>query len=756
MATFTPRNGDPWYTPLGKEDLAVSNASRVPNFEEKIPLHLPHVFLFTAKGPMEPQIVNKESAEAIYGAETFNLRGKYATHQTLLATEVFHQEDVNQYYVLQRLNPEGARHAYLAFSILFGTELVPEYERNALGELVLDAMDNPIPTGAMVETKTLKWVVDQVTELEYVTFAYVAEDGTLTNYDGPTTAVPEGVEIPDTAQKRIVSDFGRRGSRHGIFVSSDGDTSLVYDDADNAVITESAVRIPVFDLRATGIGGSGNNKGIRLWSNREEGIGYLGAELGPDAINAPAVYGIQMVERANARTTAQALTTIEGLRETSWTFRDQTVSNVTKRSMLLDDVVTDEYSSRATRPMNHGPFEDVHVYHDQVENLLRQIYEAEAVYHPDWDGLEDDHHRIDLISGIDTTGRPYESFTVVGPEDGGLNLNRYNAFFAEGGADGDMTDESFDRLVREQCLNWGDLEYRFLDMGYWPQNHLYDTGFSLDTKYAMVVPTARRKDMCVVLSTQDLADPQNSQDQDTSVSAFLNARARNSPESLVLGTDQCRVEIMPGAGKLANSAWKKDATLTLAYARMVSLYMGQENGKWVADGGYDKHPNHLISMFNSATVNAARYRDQEKSAGDWDRGMMSLIHHDRNNMLLASARTVYRTEYSPLHNSINVKAMAQLERIVYQVWQELLNGGKKSPAEFLSASDELIKRKVSGLFDDRFEIRPKTFFDQTDVQNGYSWHTNVEIYSRNGFRLNVAKIQSYQSDDFFPRFATQG
>ncbi|MAP21598.1 MAG: hypothetical protein CL582_11740, partial [Alteromonadaceae bacterium] len=62
------------------------SGGNLPVIPEQIPTHLPHVFLFTEKGPLEPQIVSGSSAQRMYGSKSFDLRSKYATHQTVLAS----------------------------------------------------------------------------------------------------------------------------------------------------------------------------------------------------------------------------------------------------------------------------------------------------------------------------------------------------------------------------------------------------------------------------------------------------------------------------------------------------------------------------------------------------------------------------------------------------------------------------------------------------------------------------------------------
>ncbi len=57
----------------------------------------------------------------------------------------------------------------------------------------------------------------------------------------------------------------------------------------------------------------------------------------------------------------------------------------------------------------------------------------------------------------------------------------------------------------------------FLDIGRFPQSVLYDSGFSIDTKKAFFKVLSARKDVYVVVGTQDSSLPQNTQTDESSI-----------------------------------------------------------------------------------------------------------------------------------------------------------------------------------------------------------------------------------------------
>ena len=110
----------------------------VPVEAESVPMHLPHLFLFTERGLTEPQLVSGASAAKMYGAKSFDVREKYTTHQTPFANAM----------MVQRLKPaDAAPPATIRVSLDLSTDSVKQYERNADGSYKLGVGGVLIETG---------------------------------------------------------------------------------------------------------------------------------------------------------------------------------------------------------------------------------------------------------------------------------------------------------------------------------------------------------------------------------------------------------------------------------------------------------------------------------------------------------------------------------------------------------------------------------------------------------------------------------
>lgn len=150
-------NAAPMVIDQGTQDLSTRLLPREP---EAIPQHLPKFYLFTQKGPKEPVLVVGSERDNIFGTESFNLRGKFANHATVVANLVNAEGNST---MVQRVIPDDAgpeANMLVCLDVLPTT--VDLYERNVDGSIKLDVANQPIVIGTTDGFK-IKWVVDHYT-----------------------------------------------------------------------------------------------------------------------------------------------------------------------------------------------------------------------------------------------------------------------------------------------------------------------------------------------------------------------------------------------------------------------------------------------------------------------------------------------------------------------------------------------------------------------------------------------------------------
>lgn len=427
----------------------------------------------------------------MYSAKTFDVRSKYANHQTLLTNIVNGNGNA---MMIQRMKPEDAAPpATLGLALEVLADDVPVYERGDDDSLTLDQDGNPIPTGDMIPGHKTRWVLRELTDNAIGTGQSMA--GSLSN-------------AGDTAQ------------------------STIY---------------PIADLQVADFGSHGNLKGIRLWAPTTESASDPADEEVIADQNA-FLYRIQMIERPDAKSQPNVVQTMSGSQSVQFSFKEGAINTRTDSELFIDQILLDAYRDLDNAPKQFGPFNGLHVYHDNLQTILDMLYNTELVHQPEWPADADvGRHLVNIVGGKTVSGVEYHTIQVLGKAEGGIELTGSTNHYATGGFDGSLDNVTFDALVANQLVNYGDLDFNFLDSAMYPQSIIWDTGFTLDTKKKMLTPIGRRKDISVILSTQDVTTPgfrQNTAEEETSVAIALRAAARMYPESEVFGTPVCRALVV--------------------------------------------------------------------------------------------------------------------------------------------------------------------------------------------------------------------
>lgn len=663
----------------------------LPVVPEQIPTHLPHVFMYAEKGPLEPQLVSGGSATRMFGAKSFDLRSKYANHQTVLANIVNGNGNA---MVVQRLKPEDAAPpATLALALEVVVADVPVFQRESDDSLSLDVDGEPIPTGETVLGHKMRWVLREIA------------DGVIGT--GVTMA--------------------------GSLTGATGEQSTIY---------------PIVDLQVSDFGSHGNLKGLRLWAPTTASPTNPASEEVIYDQNS-FLYRIQLIERPDAKTQPNVVETIAGSRSLEFSFKEGTINTRVDRELFIEQILLDAYRDLDIQPKQFGPFNDLFVYHDNLQSVLDMVYAGEQAYQPEWPtDVEEGRHLVNLIGGKNVAGAPYHTIQVVGKADGGIELTPNSNHYAQGGSDGSLDNVTFDGLVANQVANYGDLEYSFMDSAMWPQSIIYDTGFTLETKKKLLTPIGRRKDIMVVLSTQDITSPgsrQNTAEEESSVAIALRAAARLYPESEVFGTPVCRALVIGHSGYLLNSQYKGLMPLTIEMADKMSRFMGAGNGIWARDRGFDTAPYNQINMFKD--VNCT-YKPQNVYDKDWDSGLVWVQNFDRRSLFLPAVQTVYDDSTSVLNSAINAMIIVEVEKVAERAWRELTGTSKLTRDQFIERSNALIAEKTQGRFDDRVIVVPNTYFTDVDEALGYSWSCDISLFLNNMMTVGTYTIIARRRSDF--------
>lgn len=757
---------------LGVKDESIRN---IPLEDIALPCHLPWTPTFAAKGDGLPHMFSGGGAVRYYGADTFDVTSKYATHQTpFINTFMANANPI----MLQRIIPAGAKTSLLRLSVeIIPTEL-PIYERDDKGDIVYtyNEYDQRVPvTKGTIDGHRLVYH----TSLEpWMPAEPSAED--------------QGIDPASLfGQATVINAF-----RNGTTQSTTGEQlgNLISLGANSPTST----LYPILDLLVSSPGSYGNQIGVRWLLPTLRGNNNTGIDSGSMYATRSYLPRIGLYEVDSKDGSAVPTQTIN-----SELFIDVSLKRGvrTERSNLplsIEDKLIQSYEiNDINLPYVPGPFSKLHVYYDVLEEVQSTLINGksyafggtpihiagEAAHNEeaaDWGRLElndMNQYMLNLLGGFDETGAPYVSIeTNKSALFGGVAFTNDTSTLAVGGDDGfkklptgEMDElanyEMFDSAVRQIMTNFATGEVKFLNSARYPISAIWDSGYSLDTKKALLTPLGYRKDIAVVLATHSVADYKttltetglekkfawwgdNDLATETAIAGSLRTFASAYPESEVYGTATCRAIIIGQSGSIINSLYTHRLPLTYEYADKVSRFMGAGNGFWNGDLAYDQKGQNMIEKMRDVNL---PWREDRIADQQWANGLTYAEDYDMRRMFFPAIRTVYNNETSILNSSVTMWAITTIEREAHNSWRDLTGNGKFYPAKFLQESNRILEERLAKRFDGRYIIVVDTFYTQADELRGYSWSCNIHLYAPNmktvgSYTVIAHRIEDYQGE----------
>jgi hypothetical protein len=659
---------------LGTKD---SSTRQQPATQEARPQHVPFFFTFGQKGPLDAQFVSGAEAQALYGADTFDTRKKYATH----ATEFINRNFANGgSAIIQRLEtPDAHASSSLRFWADVLETTVQDYVRNDDGSIKVVA-GSPVPAGPPIPGFKVKFLVSQVAP---------DEDG--------------------------VDTFGMATQAAGD--QTDADTQ------------EQSVRIPLMDLRVPSFGTHGDNSGLRLWAPTTGGRNPVDAHVVANEKAYP--FRLALVQRADELSSPSIYTTLSGAQSIDFSLMPGAYDRKLDRSLYLGDVFLEQYQnvSSATGAVQYSPFDQLHVYDDQIADLLEKLYVAEVAQRDEFSDFAgtnaaDEMYRFNLFGGTTSRGVRYHSYQIVTGSGGAVRLAENSNLMASGGTEGVMNNDVYAELVEAACAQFADPKSPLKDMAKYPYSAIYDTGFPLDAKKALCQILAQRKNTWVALATHVVGGRPLTAAEETTMATTLLAHVQMYPESEYFGTSCTRGILIGGSGRYMGSNFRKDLPLTLELLDKVSDYTGAANGEWKSASRFDVDDGRNVKLFTNLNVNT---RTDDTRDTNWVIGLVTPESSDRKQYYFPAFQTVYDRDDSVLNSLVTMLAIADLQMIGEETRRKFSGRSDLSNLEFIDEVNKFMAKRIAGRYDNRFIIQAQAYITAEDEARGYSWTTNITI-----------------------------
>lgn len=655
------KNGTPQHVMYGVDDRSVPPLVEV---RAGTPIHTPLMFTFSSKGdPNEAYIVSGDALKKMYGADVLDFKSPYTTINTPYM-ELFNRA-ANEMMV-QRVVPDDATTASLRLFVEAINTKVPKYKRNPDGSIELDATGNKKEDGT-TDGVMLVWRVGEINEDSGEFRAGKIFDGTITN--------------------------------------DEGETSKIY---------------PIMDLPAPYPGAKASDYGIRLSCPNLKSLN----PVNPDVVSAigARVMNVEFVDLQVPGMSPSIIRTITGQTSVTFSFKPGAYYGPMRMELDVDDVVLPSYRKMNPDPgfkPEYGPVSDLYVYRDNLE-LVGQM----AV---DVIGDEDitDPYMVDIFSGMDVYGNPYNGVAVDSGAEGGEIINERHAYYLIGGSDGTMNDETFDKLVRREMLAFGEGSVNYLNILKYPCNFIWDTGFSTDTKEAMCNFIGRLQTTNMNLVTHVFDQPVNTMQVEESMKVGLGAMLRAHPESVRYGTGTMRGSVTGHSMLLHNSGYKRRVPVSYSLAAKVARYAGAGEGRFKSEYKFSR--GELAIIDEGFDVNL-RYKPHEVYSSDWETGLISVRSYDQYRYHFPALYTVHENDRSVCNNLLVAIIVGHLNYLAQQTWAEISGVSDMTDGEIVAMVNRKLTEKTEGIYDGVVDIVPEAYFTPEDKSNGYSITVDIHLY----------------------------
>lgn len=703
MSSYQIQSAMPRGIALGIDD---QSARQVPLESVPYPQHMAFVPLFARKGITEPEIVFGNTRDRMYGAESFNERGAYATHSTVLSN-ILNAASNSQMICRLRPTDAGPNANVMLYMDVLETPL-DEYSRNVDGSIKLD----PITRLPVVKTPN---------------------------------GIPAGLKIRFgvktlATEAEFVAKFAAADVEVGSMTNTAGDQSVLY---------------PIWQGALPWFGDAGNLTGFRMWAPTDKGMTPVNRNI----LTKDKVYPFRFafVTTDNASSTPRALASQYGEQSIEFTFKPDTVATNTGLQISIQDALEAQYhdTSNPNVPEQFAPMSITHVYEANVRQILKRMMEVEKAYADSNSDISitasgDDMWLMNPLSAVSSYGVPYTAIQMATAGEGAIRMTETADHFAMSGFDGTMTPEIFDQLAVEEIAKFGDPSHQYTEMMRYPVSDVYDSGYGIAYKRTLAQFIAERKDLFVSLSTHSVGQPTLSAAERSSTAVMLAAYLRSFPESEYYGTTACRGVVVGSSGYMLNNAWAKRSgnwgrlPLTLWLARKAAMYMGASTAKWKSAYRFDSQPGNVIDNFEKIDVTFTPDTVRQK---DWANGMIYPQYYDRKLMFFAGLQTVYEDDTSILNGYMAVKACCYLEKIGYMAWREFTGTDSIKDTVLEDSVKRFIEDKCIGIFDDKYTIVARCYHTKLDTLRGYSFHTEITIYGDNMVTVMTYNLTARRRSD---------
>ena len=308
--------------------------------------------------------------------------------------------------------------------------------------------------------------------------------------------------------------------------------------------------------------------------------------------------------------------------------------------------------------------------------------------------------------------------------------------FLTGGSDGDLdtaTEKERDDFTDHYMYDFLKLHVnpKIVDKFRYPITHIYDPGYSMTTKYAMLDFLDIRDDVAVELSTQVLFPSKwatgferdiklNDQAKDLQDGMVLRERAMLMRESVLKGTECMRASIYTQAGKPVAATWTKPVPFSFWSAMQHAKYGNTDQMSLQEPRGLPYSYNEMFKSWNWTNYSELL---KEKT---WNAGLNYCQYADMTRIFYPALRTVYREETSVLTDQWVVDALVYTKHECRKAWARF-SGRNDKQAVLEAAIKNYLEEKLAYLYNGKYDFVVTVYKTEEEQKLGYVEHVKLKL-----------------------------
>ena len=474
-----------------------------------------------------------------------------------------------------------------------------------------------------------------------------------------------------------------------------GDETLTYDTLPTYPISESIDGVsvngtgyPIIAIDAGSPGKAGNNTGFVFFYD-------VDTDTDKQQRVESILYSMGYFEKPYGYDTPLPIRNIFDDKYFEFSFKKDAVDSQTTKRYYFDDVMKDEFRDKIF---------NTHIYADNIKTIGEAILTVETSNEL---AGGDVPFLVNLISGKYLDNTAYSNVQFL--EDSKI-LDQDIYIYMLGGDDGDTSVDKLESLT--QAWLSGTVYPDIKDQARYPITHLYDSGYSMSAKQALIDFVGVRKDVKIIISTQVSSIVPNSKEEDQSAGSTLRGQALLHPESPIYGTSACRITIFQQAGILPDSPWEKWVPATFAILRKRSQF---HNAKYIK-GTFKGLPNSEVDCFQKVNWTPS---DNDHKQLSWDTGLNYFQYYDMVSIHYPDIKSVYMYDTSLLSSDEFTDYVIYHMHICQEVWSKFVGIEEPLPT-LISKIKNTLDDKAQKTFGSYVSIINNPYQTELDKQLGYS------------------------------------